>query len=156
MILRTFLIHNHVTACPLLATLVPIIKDKLGNRCSRKNYRSIAISSLVLKILDWVIIILFGVNLQLDQNQFAYQSGCSTTMCTWAALETIDFFLINNSLSLFVLWTWPKILILLSTCCCSRSWWELDVLWSSSGCSSSFIHFSQQMWDGMVMECSQT
>ena len=97
MIIRTFLIHNHVTACLLLATLVPIIKDKLGDRCSSKNYRSIAISSLVLKVLDWVIIILFGVSLQLDQNQFAYQAGCSTTMCTWAVLETIDFFLRNKS-----------------------------------------------------------
>ena len=96
-ILQTFLIHNHVTACLLLATLVPIIKDKLGDKCSSKNYRSIAISSLILKILDWVIIILFGVHLQLDQNQFAYQAGCSTSMCTWAVLETIDFFLRNKS-----------------------------------------------------------
>ena len=96
-ILKTFLIHNHVTACLLLATLVPIVKDKLGERCSSKNYRSIAISSLILKILDWVIIILFGVHLNLDPNQFAYQAGCSTMMCTWAALETIDFcFCLHN------------------------------------------------------------
>ena len=86
-----------MTACLFLSTLVPLITDKLSDRCSSKNYRSIAISSLILKILDWVIIILFGVNLQLDQNQFAYQSGCSTTMCTWAVLETIDFFLRNHS-----------------------------------------------------------
>ena len=60
-VMRMFLIHAHVSSYLLLATLVPIIKDKLGDSCSSKNYRSIAISSLVLKVLDWIIIILFGV-----------------------------------------------------------------------------------------------
>ena len=64
--MRMFLIHAHVSSYLLLATLVPIIKDKLGDSCSSKNYRSIAISSLVLKVLDWIIIILFGVCLGLD------------------------------------------------------------------------------------------
>ena len=46
--MRTFLIHGHVTHFLLLATLVPLVKDKLGNLNSSKNYRTIAISSLVL------------------------------------------------------------------------------------------------------------
>ena len=29
--------------------------------------------------------------------QFAYQQGCSTTMCSWLALETISYFMRNNS-----------------------------------------------------------
>ena len=52
LIIKTFLIHGHVTKYLLLATLVPIIKDKLGSLTTSKNYRSIAISSLILKILD--------------------------------------------------------------------------------------------------------
>ena len=81
----------------LIATLVPIIKDKLGSVNSSKNYRSIALSSLVLKLLDWVIILLFGDTLGVDQHQFAYQSGASTTMCTWTEVETINYFLRNCS-----------------------------------------------------------
>ena len=73
----------------LLSTMVPLIKDKLGNRFSSKNYRSIAISSLLLKIFDWVIILLFGEVLELDDLQFGYQEGCSTTMTTWLALENM-------------------------------------------------------------------
>ena len=45
-LIKTFLIHAHVTSYLLLATLVPIIKDKLGDSCSSKNYRSVAIISL--------------------------------------------------------------------------------------------------------------
>ena len=96
-LMRMFLIHSHVSSYLLLATLVPIIKDKLGDACSSKNYRSIAISSLILKIFDWVVIILFGVCLGLDDLQFAYQAKISTTMCSWVVIETINYFLRNGS-----------------------------------------------------------
>jgi hypothetical protein len=48
--IQCFLIHGHISLFLLLATLIPIIKDKLGSINSSKNYRSIAISSLILKI----------------------------------------------------------------------------------------------------------
>ena len=92
-IIKSFLIHGHVSVILLLSTLVPIIKDKLGNICSSKNYRSIAISSLFLKIFVWVVILLYGDCLQLHDLQFAYQPKCSTNMCTWLVVETIDYFL---------------------------------------------------------------
>ena len=81
----------------LLATLVPLIKDKLGSISSSKNYRSIAMSSLILKLLDWIILLLFGDSLGVDELQFAYQPGASTTMCTWTAVETISYFLRKGS-----------------------------------------------------------
>ena len=95
-IIKSFLIHAHASYVLLLSTLVPIIKDKMGEISSSKNYRSIAISSLILKIIDWVTILLFGECLNLDDLQFSYQSGCSTTMCTWLAIETVDHFLRND------------------------------------------------------------
>ena len=81
----------------LLATFIPSINDKLGNITLSKNYRSIAISSLTLKVFDWILLILFGGKLQLDELQFAYQKGCSTTMCTWSIVETTNYFLRNGS-----------------------------------------------------------
>ena len=94
---KMFLIHGHVSLFILLSTLVPLIKDKLANKCTSKNYRSIAISSLLLKVFDWVIILLYGDILQLDELQFGYQESCSTNMATWFALETINYFLKNGS-----------------------------------------------------------
>ena len=72
-VIKRFLIHGHVTFFLLLATLVPIIKDKLGSLNSSKNYRTVAISSLILKLLDWILLILFGSKLGIDDLQFAYQ-----------------------------------------------------------------------------------
>ena len=94
---RFYLIHGHISDLLMLATLIPLVKDKMGDITSSNNYRSIAISSLVLKVLDWVIILLYGSKLQLDIMQFAYQPNCSTNMCTWVAIETIDYFTRNGS-----------------------------------------------------------
>ena len=80
--IKTFLIHGKVTLLLLLATLVPLIKDKLGSINESKNYRSIAMSSLILKLLDWIILLLFGNSLGVDELQFVYQPGSSTSMCT--------------------------------------------------------------------------
>ena len=96
-LIRSFLIHGHVSLYLLLATLVPIVKDKLGDINSSKNYRLIAMSSLLLKILDWIILLLFGHHLGLDDQQFAYQKNCSPSMCTWGAMETVGYYLGNGS-----------------------------------------------------------
>ena len=96
-IIQSCLIHSHVTQILLLATLVPLIKDKLGSTNTSKNYRSIAISSILLKIIDWTFITLYGSTFALNDFQFAYQEDCSTTMCTWAVLETVDYFMKSDS-----------------------------------------------------------
>ena len=97
LVIKAFLIHGKVTFFLLLATLVPLIKDKLGSTSESKNYRSIAMSSLILKLLDWIILILFGDSLGVDELQFAYQPGSSTSMCTWSAVETINYFMRNGT-----------------------------------------------------------
>ena len=81
----------------LVSTLIPIVKDPLSSMNSSKNYRSVCLSSLVIKMIDWIVIILGGKALGLSELQFAYQTNCSTTQCTWAALETIDYFLKRGS-----------------------------------------------------------
>ena len=70
-------------------------KDKLGDLSN--NYRSITISSLILKIFDGIVILLFGESLGFDDLQFSYQNNCSTTMYTWMVTEGIIYFIRNGS-----------------------------------------------------------
>ena len=95
--IKSFLIHGHIPQFLLLSTLVPIIKDKLGSINVSKNYRSVCLTSLILKQIDWVTISLFGENIGFHDLQFAYQSGVSSNMCTWAVTETVSYFLRNQS-----------------------------------------------------------
>ena len=91
------MIHAHITDFLLTSMLIPIIKDKLGDLTNSDNYRSIAISSVVMKLFDLVIMNLFKENLYFDDLQFGYQADVSTAMCTWLAAETISHFQRNGS-----------------------------------------------------------
>ena len=95
--IKSFLIHGHVSEILLLATLVPIVKDKLGDLCSSKNYRSIAVSSILLKLIDWIIIICYGHLMKTDDFQFGFQENSSTSMCSWVVYETIDRYIRGKS-----------------------------------------------------------
>ena len=53
-------------------------------------------AGLVLKLLDWILLILFGAKLGIDDLQFAYQPGVSANMCTWTVIETASYFLRNG------------------------------------------------------------
>ena len=97
LLFRSYLIHGYVPDVLMSATLVPLIKDKLGDINSSKNYRSIAISNILLKILDWIFLIISGDLFKLNDVQFAYQSNTSTSMCSWMVLETINYYLARGS-----------------------------------------------------------
>ena len=77
--------------------IIPLIKDKLGDTESSDNYISIALSGILLKVFDWVVILLFGKSLNLDTLQFSYQKHCGTNMCTWLVVESISYVLRNGS-----------------------------------------------------------
>ena len=74
------------------------MKVKLGDVCYAKNYLSIAISSGILKLIDWLIINIFGHILKLDDFQFGFQPLSSTSLCSWVVYETIDHYIRNGSI----------------------------------------------------------
>ena len=43
------------------------------------------------------MLILHGDKLGLDELQFSYQKNCSTTMCSWLVVETVNHFIRNGS-----------------------------------------------------------
>ena len=73
------------------------MKDSNGNIAISKNYRAIAISSLILRIFDICILLLIGHLLSNDMLQFGFQKSCSTVQCTWAVQETIAHYIRNGS-----------------------------------------------------------
>ena len=94
LLFHSFLLHGYVPSSLLSCSLKPIIKDKLGDKFSSANYRAIGISCLFLKLLDLVILIIFGNELKPSELQFGFQKNNSTTMCTWVVSETVNYF--NN------------------------------------------------------------
>ena len=97
LLFRHYLTHGYISLELMLSTLIPLVKDKLGDITSSNNYRSIALSSLILKVFDWVVLLLHTDCLNIDELQFGFQQDTSTNMCTWLAIETIEYYLRNGS-----------------------------------------------------------
>lgn len=89
---KWFLRTGKIPAFLLLCTIIPIVKDNLGDITSKDNYRAIAIGSLMLKWFDWLIIILEGDKLTTDELQFGFQAQSSTSMCTWAIKSVVEYY----------------------------------------------------------------
>ena len=62
-----------------------------------KSYRAIAGSSLILKLLEKVILIIWGRFLTRDGLQFGYKAGVSTTECTWLVQEVVQHYFGNGN-----------------------------------------------------------
>ena len=58
-IIRCFICHGHVSKFLLISSLIPLVTDKFGDITVSRNYRSIAISSLICKLIDIIIIDLY-------------------------------------------------------------------------------------------------
>ena len=91
-LVRLYLSHGCVPFTVLLCTLLPLVKDNLGDSTSSDNYRAIAGGCLLLKLIDLVILLLEGNKLTFDEMQFAYQAKASTIMCTWTVTSVVDQF----------------------------------------------------------------
>ena len=96
-IIRCFIYHGHVSKFLLISSLIPVVKDKFGDITVSRNYRSIAINSLICKLIDIIIIDLYGDVFRTDELQFGFQSESSTSMCTWLAIETIGYYNRNET-----------------------------------------------------------
>ena len=96
-VFRSFLYHGYICHDLLVCALSPIVKDPNGDISASKNYRGIAISSLILKVFDNCLLLLFGHLLSNDALQFGFQKGFSTVQCTWAVQETISNYLRRGS-----------------------------------------------------------
>ena len=91
------LVHGSPPAGLLLSTIVPIPKDKRGNRSNSGNYRAIALGSLFCKMFDNIVLDKHYDNLMSDELQFGYKKGASTVLCTALLKETIDYYAERDS-----------------------------------------------------------
>ena len=86
------LVHGTAPAGLLLSTLVPLLKNKRGNKCDSNNYRAIAISSLLGKLFDIMILKVQYTSLTTDVLQFGFKPHSSTTICTSLLRDTIEYY----------------------------------------------------------------
>ena len=92
-VFRSFFVHGDVTLELLACAFLPLLKSNLKDPSKTDSYRAIAGSSQVLKLLDSVVLLLWGDLLTSDSLQFGFKPGTSTTECSWMVMEVAGHFL---------------------------------------------------------------
>ena len=92
MVYRSWLLHGTVSLNLLACAFLPLLKNSLKNPAETNSYRAIAGSSLLLKLFDQVILLLWGHLLASDELQFGYKANYSTSQCSWFVNEVASYF----------------------------------------------------------------
>jgi len=74
------------------AVIIPLVKNKNGNLTDVNNYRAIAISNSVSKLLEHVIMSHIESTDDADDYQFGFRKGISTGTCTQVLKETVHYY----------------------------------------------------------------
>ena len=85
--------HGYAPDTFLQANMIPIPKGARANVTDSNMYRSIAISSIMSKILDNVIIEQQQFALYTSAYQFGFKSKASTVLCSTMVVETVQYYL---------------------------------------------------------------
>ena len=97
MVLYSLIVHGIVPDEMSAGTIVPIIKNKRKSVNDSSNYTSVALSSIVGKIIDNVILTKFQHQLKCSDYQFGFRQNHSTTKCTFVIKEVIQYYRNKNS-----------------------------------------------------------
>ncbi len=96
-VFNAMLIHGVSPDSMILGTMVPIPKNNKKSLCNSDNYRVIALSSIIGKILDWVILIKEPHVLKSSNLQFGFKNNLFTTQYTFCMMETVNYYNFNRS-----------------------------------------------------------
>lgn len=96
MLISAMFTHGFVMNELTFSTIVPIPKPRL-DACHSNNYRSIALCSIIGKLIDLVLLHKLADKLLTSELQFGFKKGHSTSMCTQLLKETVAYYTSNNS-----------------------------------------------------------
>ena len=97
LLFNSMLIHGVSPKMLLNATIIPIPKDKRKSLNDSNNYRAIALSSVISKVLDITILNSNREILDTCNLQFGFKKKHSTTQCTFVLNEVVQYYLNNDS-----------------------------------------------------------
>jgi hypothetical protein len=84
--------HLYVPEKLKISTLVPITKNRRKSHHDSSNYRSIALGSIIGKVLDRVILSMHHQVLSTNPLQFGFKKKHSTTQCTFILQQVAQYY----------------------------------------------------------------
>ena len=95
--------HSYASPSFIKSSIIPIPKGTKATLTDSDKYRSIDISSILSKVLDYIIFDNQKLALQTSDYQFGFKSKSSTVLCTTMVTETIQYYTVNGCKGVFLL-----------------------------------------------------
>jgi len=92
-----FIKCSYVPSAFCESTIVPLVKCKTGDLTDVNNYRAIALSNAISKILEHILYNFIANEDEVDNFQFGFKKGHSTSDCTFMFKNTVDYYRRNGS-----------------------------------------------------------
>ena len=97
-----FLRHSFIPSQWLESYIVPIVKDKKGDSCNPNNYRGIAISCVMSKLLESILLERVECNFGSCERQFGFKKLHSCADCSFVLKESVNHFLERGNKEMFL------------------------------------------------------
>ena len=95
--------HGFCPASFICANIIPIPKGSKVNLSDSDKYRSIAISSILGKILDHIIIVKQSDALTTSQHQYGFKASSATVLCSTMVIESVQYYTENGARPVYVI-----------------------------------------------------
>ena len=89
--------HAFVPSQFRLGFMIPLIKDRLGNKSDVQNYRGITISPIMSKVFEHVLKLVYCDYLTTSPHQFGFKKKSSTVQALYCLRETVTYYVNHGS-----------------------------------------------------------
>jgi len=97
MLFNAMIMHGYIPNSIMYTIIVPIVKDKKALLNSKDNYRPVALTSIISKILEIVLLNLIEDELQSNFNQFGFKKKLGADICIFSLQQIIEFYKSQNT-----------------------------------------------------------
>ena len=97
LLFNLFISHCYIPVTFMQSVVVPLVKIKGGDLTDVNNYRAIALSNAISKILETVFINKVTTVNAYDSHQFGFKAGHSTGLCTNTMKKVVDYYTVRGS-----------------------------------------------------------
>ena len=85
-------IHGYIPQSIMDTIITPILKDKKGDITDGDNYRPVAVTCIISKILELIVLKRYSHLLSTTCNQFGFKKKLGTDMCIYTLKQVVEYY----------------------------------------------------------------
>jgi len=97
LVFNCMLSHGHLPDELMNTCIISIVKDKKGNLSDKDNYRPIALTNVISKVLELYILDRYSSYFNTGCNQFGFKKDHATDLCVFILKEVVNFYHLYSS-----------------------------------------------------------